>query len=97
MTLRTSSDSLRLALNGSRSLSRRKLDPDRERPRCSALDAVPSSNSRALSESSESLEDLERSGDRSWSVNRWGSRESLGGKRIKVQDFTGIDNRRCSS
>ena len=60
--LLTSSGSLKLAVNGNRSLSKLKLDIETERPLCRVEGAVPSSSSRALKESSESLEDLERSG-----------------------------------
>ncbi len=93
LALRTSSGSLTLALNGNRSLSKRKLDPDRERP-CSPLGVAPSSNSRALNESSESWEDLERSGDNSSSADRWGSRKSLGDRLIKLGDFSRLVKRR---
>jgi hypothetical protein len=81
LTLRTSSVSLRLALNGKKSLSRPKLDPEKDRPRCSGLGAVPSSSSRAVNESSESLEDLERNDVSSCSGSE--GRESFGGKLIK--------------
>jgi hypothetical protein len=94
LALRTSSGSLTLALNGNRSLSKRKLDPDRERPLCSPLGVAPSSNSRALNESSESWENLERSGDNSSSADRWGSRKSLGDRLIKLGDFSGLVKRR---
>jgi hypothetical protein len=85
--LRTSSGSLKLALNGSKSLSKPKLDPEKERPLCSVLGAAPSSSSRALNESSESREDLERNGDCSWSENSRGSREILGAKLINGRDY----------
>lgn len=53
-TLLTSSGSLKLAVNGKRSLSKLKLDIENERPLCRAGGAIPSSSSRALKESSES-------------------------------------------
>lgn len=61
MALLTSSGSLRLAVNGKRSLSKLKLDMENERSLCRAEGAIPSSSSRALKESSESLEDLDGS------------------------------------
>jgi hypothetical protein len=91
--LRTSSGSLKLALNGSKSLSKPKLDPEKERPLRSVLGAAPSSSSRALNESSESREDLERNGDCSCSENSRGSREILGAKLINGRDFTGLTTR----
>jgi hypothetical protein len=67
MTLLTSSGSLKLALNGSRSLSNPKLDTEKERPLCRVAGAALPDSSRAVKESSESWEDLERNDDSSWS------------------------------
>jgi hypothetical protein len=69
MTLLFSSGSLKLVLNGNRSLSKPKPDMENERALCNALGAAPSSSSRALNESSESWEDLERRGDNSCPEN----------------------------
>ena len=67
-TLLTSSVSLKLAVNGNRSLSNPKLDTEKDRPLCPVEVGRPCS-SRAVNESSESWEDLECNDDRSCSGN----------------------------